>query len=127
LSPMVPLLFMGEEWGAREPFLFFTDHHDELARAVCEGPRSEFADFAAFAEPKNRERIPDPNAAETFAASRLDAAARLEPGHREWLDLHRNLLRLRHSEIVPRLPGCRPLGAEVLGERALVARWRLGD
>lgn len=127
LSPMVPLLFMGEEWGARSPFLFFTDHHDELARAVCEGRRNEFADFAVFADAENRARIPDPNAPETFRASRIDPGERLEPGHREWLDLHRSLLRLRHAEIIPRLPGTRPLGAEVLSERALVARWRLGD
>src|SRR5690606_29849564 len=66
LSPMIPLLFMGEEWGAREPFLFFTDHHGELADAVREGRRNEFAEFAEFADEETRARIPDPNAIETF-------------------------------------------------------------
>ncbi len=59
---------MGEEVAARTPFLFFTDHHDELADAVREGRRQEFAGFAEFADPEKRERIPDPNAVETFTA-----------------------------------------------------------
>ena len=72
---MIPLLFMGDEWAASEPFLFFTDHHDELADAVREGRRAEFADFAAFADEEQRKRIPDPNALQTFEHSRpaLDA------------------------------------------------------
>ncbi len=69
LCPQIPLLFMGEESASRTPFLFFTDHHAELADAVREGRRGEFAKFPAFADPASRERIPDPNAPETFAAS----------------------------------------------------------
>ncbi|MHB1372172.1 MAG: malto-oligosyltrehalose trehalohydrolase, partial [Pseudomonadaceae bacterium] len=79
LSPMVPLLFMGEEWGARQPFLFFTSHHGELADAVRDGRRNEFAEFAEFADEATRERIPDPNAIATFDASRPDFGARHEP------------------------------------------------
>lgn len=127
LSPMVPLLFMGEEWGAREPFLFFTSHHGELADAVREGRRGEFAEFAEFADEHTRERIPDPNAIGTFEASQLDFAARSRPGHAEWLALYRELLAIRHREIIPRLPGSRFLGAEVLGEACVLARWQLGD
>ena len=63
LSPQIPLLFMGEETASRSPFLFFTDHGPELAEAVREGRRHEFARFADFADPAKRERIPDPNAA----------------------------------------------------------------
>ena len=62
LAPQVPLLFMGEEWGAEEPFLFFCDFHDELADAVREGRRREFAHFPEFANAAARARIPDPNA-----------------------------------------------------------------
>ena len=69
LCPQIPLLFMGEEVGARTPFLFFTDHRDELADAVREGRRGEFAHFAAFSDPAQRARIPDPNAASTFESS----------------------------------------------------------
>lgn len=127
LSPMVPLLFMGEEWGAREPFLFFTSHHGELADAVREGRRGEFAEFAEFADEHTRERIPDPNAMETYEASKPDFSKRDEPEHAEWLSLYRHLLQIRHTEIVPRLEGSRFLGAEALGEAAAMARWQLGD
>ncbi|MGM3387879.1 malto-oligosyltrehalose trehalohydrolase [Stutzerimonas stutzeri] len=127
LSPMVPLLFMGEEWGAREPFLFFTSHHGELADAVREGRRGEFAEFAEFADEHTRERIPDPNDAATFEASRPDFSKRETDGHAEWLGLYRTLLNIRHAEIVPRLEGSRFLGAETLGEAAARARWQMAD
>src|SRR3546814_5124634 len=75
LAPQIPLLFMGEEWGARQPFLFFTDFHDELADAVREGRRREFARFPAFADPEARSRIPDPNDIGAFRESALDWTA----------------------------------------------------
>lgn len=127
LSPMIPLLFMGEEWGAREPFLFFTSHHGELAEAVREGRRGEFAEFSEFADEQTRERIPDPNAVDTFEASKPDFSKMDQPEHREWRELYGQLLRIRHSEIVPRLEGSKFLGAQALGEGAALARWRLGD
>ncbi len=127
LSPMIPLLFMGEEWGAREPFLFFTSHHGELADAVREGRRGEFAEFSEFADEQTRERIPDPNAVETFEASMPDFGKREQPGHAEWLALYQRLLGIRHREIVPRLEGARFLGAQALAEAAVLARWQLGD
>ena len=76
LCPQIPLLFMGEETASRTPFLFFTDHAAELADAVREGRRSEFAKFPAFADPATRERIPDPNAQRDIRC--VDAAR----GHR---------------------------------------------
>ncbi|GGG35812.1 malto-oligosyltrehalose trehalohydrolase [Caldovatus sediminis] len=127
LCPQVPLLFMGEEWGATAPFLYFTDHHGELADAVREGRRREFAHFAAFADPEARERIPDPNAEATFRASIPDPAEAARPPHAAVLDLHRRLLALRRREIVPRLPGARAIGAGAAGDAAVLARWRLGD
>lgn len=132
LSPMIPLLFMGEEWAASEPFLFFTDHHGELAEAVREGRRGEFAEFAAFADPQRREHIPDPNTLQTFEHSRpaLDALLlETDKGqdHRSWQTFYQRLLGLRHRHIIPRLPGAQALGAEVLGEGAISARWRMGD
>jgi maltooligosyltrehalose trehalohydrolase len=132
LSPMIPLMFMGDEWAAGEPFLFFTDHHGELADAVREGRRAEFADFAAFADEEKREHIPDPNDVATFEASKpaFDAAlleTDIGADHQSWLTLYRQLLTLRHSQIVPRLPGAQALGAEVLSEGAVMARWRMGD
>lgn len=126
LSPMIPLLFMGDEVAAEQPFLFFTSHHGELAELVREGRRNEFKAFSAFADPQKRERIPDPNAASTFEASRPS----LEPQRPEQQAseaLYRQLLRVRREEIVPRLPGAQALGTDVLGHGAVSARWRLGD
>jgi len=127
LSPQIPLLFMGEEWGATAPFLFFTDHNAELAPLVRDGRRREFARFAAFADEVQRERIPDPNAEWTFTASFPNPAEAAEQPHAAILGLHRTLLRLRHQHIVPHLPGAMSLGASVLGDAAVLARWRLGN
>jgi maltooligosyltrehalose trehalohydrolase len=121
LCPQIPLLFMGEETASTTPFLFFTDHHAELADAVREGRRQEFAGFAEFADPEKRARIPDPNAAETFAASRPKS------GSAERFGLYERLITLRMKEIVPRLVGAVSLGAKVIGPKAVLARWKLGD
>ncbi|WP_043229786.1 malto-oligosyltrehalose trehalohydrolase [Pseudomonas sp. CF161] len=124
LSPMIPLLFMGDEYAAAEPFLFFTSHHGELADAVREGRRNEFADFSVFTDPQQRERIPDPNAPSTFHASRPQPSPEQGAATRA---LYQHLLSLRHQYIIPRLPGALALGAEVLADGAVSARWRLGD
>jgi malto-oligosyltrehalose trehalohydrolase len=127
LSPQIPLIFMGEEWGAEEPFLFFTDFHDELAEAVREGRRNEFKDFAAFKDPDARDKIPDPNAVTTFERSipRLDDAGSSD--HAEQLQWYRTLLRIRREQIVSRLAGTTSIGASAVGDKAVVALWRLGD
>ena len=127
LCPQIPLLFMGEEWGATAPFLFFTDHNDELAPLVTQGRRKEFAKFAAFQDPAKRETIPDPNAKSTFRSSSPDPAEAERPPHDATLALYRRLLALRHDRIVPHLPGAAALDAEAVGEAAVLARWRLGD
>ena len=124
LSPQIPLVFMGEEAGATEPFLYFTDHNPELAPKVREGRRNEFAKFREFSDPNSRARIPDPNAPETFERSRPTFdGARAE----EWNSLYTTLLALRRTKIVPRLKCSRALGAEAIGAAAVVARWRLFD
>jgi maltooligosyltrehalose trehalohydrolase len=124
LCPQIPLLFMGEETASRTPFLFFTDHRPELANAVREGRRREFARFAAFADPAKRERIPDPNDPATFAAS-IPHADPVLGSERE--ALYRHLITLRRSEIVSRLDGSHSLDAHAVGPKSVVARWRLGD
>ncbi|WP_339069296.1 malto-oligosyltrehalose trehalohydrolase [Pseudomonas idahonensis] len=124
LSPMIPLLFMGDEVAAQEPFLFFTSHQGELAEAVRQGRRNEFAAFSAFADAAQRQRIPDPNAPSTFQASRPRPQSQQAKTTRE---LYRSLLRIRHRELIPRLPGAQALDTRVLAEGALSARWRLGD
>jgi len=124
LSPMIPLMFMGDEFAAEQPFLFFTSHHGELAKLVREGRRNEFAAFAAFTDPHKRERIPDPNAPQTFESSRPVLTANgSSPIH----ELYRRLLHIRHRQIIPYLPGTQALGAKVLAVGAVSASWRLGD
>lgn len=127
LSPQIPLIFMGEEWGSRRPFLFFTDHGPELADAVRNGRRQEFAHFAAFAVEQRRESIPDPNDAASFLASIPDHGERRHALHRDWEDYYRALLTLRAEVLVPRLPGARGLDSAALGRSAVMAQWRLGD
>lgn len=127
LTPQIPMLFMGEEWNSRRPFLYFTDHHGELARAVREGRRREFARFAAFADPERREHIPDPNAADTFLDSMPDFENAATPEGEAHQAFVRELLRVRRDEIVPRLDGARAIAADVLGDGTVHARWRMGD
>jgi malto-oligosyltrehalose trehalohydrolase len=124
LSPQIPLIFMGEEDASPSPFQFFTDHHGQLADAVREGRRKEFASFAAFSDPARRETIPDPNAAETFERSRPQPDAQCGNDRRA---VYRRLLGLRREHIVPRLNGAKAIGARAIGPSAVLAQWRLRD
>jgi maltooligosyltrehalose trehalohydrolase len=93
LSPFVPLLFQGEEWGAETPFLYFTDHEDaELGAAVVAGRRREFASFGWQAE------VPNPQAEESFQRSKLRWSELEEAGHADLLSWYRALLRLRRNK-----------------------------
>jgi maltooligosyltrehalose trehalohydrolase len=90
LSPYVPLLFMGEEYGETRPFLYFVSHGDpELVEAVRQGRRREFAGFGWSGD------IPDPQAESTFEASRLEWEAACRPPHARLRALYRDLLELR--------------------------------
>jgi len=120
LCPHIPMIFMGEEVASETPFLFFTDHHGELADAVREGRRKEFAKFAAFSGAE----VPDPNAVSTFEASIPEPHPQLAEARTA---LFRRLLSLRAAEITPRLPGFSAAGAEVIGPKAVIARWKAQD
>jgi malto-oligosyltrehalose trehalohydrolase len=122
LAPEIPLIFMGEEVGAKEPFLYFTDHHDPaLAEAVRNGRRQEFAKFPEFADEKKRAQIPDPNAPETFERSRPDFP------DNERRALYTRLLTLRRERLAPRLKDAVSEGATAVGPKAVLARWRFAD
>lgn len=123
LSPMIPLLFMGEEWGCCQPFLFFSDHPPQLAMAVREGRKHEFREFSRF----DGDDLPDPNALATYQASRPDFNTAAAPQHRQLTAYFRTLLTLRQTHIVPHLKGARSRGAQVLGEAAIWAEWQLAD
>jgi maltooligosyltrehalose trehalohydrolase len=103
LAPAPPLLFMGEEFGANTPFLFFCDFKGDLASAVTTGRRNEFARFAKFSSAEKRNQIPDPNAAETYLQSKLDWQNLSCECHARWLQLYRRLLSIRQRMIVPQL------------------------
>ena len=128
LLPQIPMLFMGEEWGAVQPFPFFCDFGPDLADAVRKGRRDEFARFPEFQDPKTRERIPDPMAEETFASAKLRWEDIAREPHAGWLDWYRRVLVIRHAEIVPVLGAIREAGRyEVLGEGAVIVRWQFGE
>jgi maltooligosyltrehalose trehalohydrolase len=92
-SPFTPMLFMGEEWAASNPWQFFTSHPEpELAAAVQNGRRREFASHG-WAETD----VPDPQDPATFERSKLDWSELDKPGHAEILDLYRRLIALRRS------------------------------
>ncbi|MFA5950104.1 MAG: malto-oligosyltrehalose trehalohydrolase [Hyphomicrobium sp.] len=129
VGPQIPLLFMGEEWGSRRSFCYFTDYFGELGAAVREGRRHEFKKWPQFRDPANRDRIPDPNALSTMDASRLDWSEAHAPDRAQRLALVKRLLKLRSAEIVPRLAQARGGVSErrALGSRGFAVRWRLGD
>ncbi|MCG5074770.1 malto-oligosyltrehalose trehalohydrolase [Paraburkholderia tagetis] len=133
LSPQIPLLFMEEEYGSTQPFQFFTAFEGELADAVREGRRKEFAAFAAFSDAARRAQIPDPNDLQTFVNSSPPTEAPLDDERRAWMHFHQSALAVRAHLLMPRLRDARPLGATVLTDdngnvqNALVARWRLAD
>jgi 1,4-alpha-glucan branching enzyme len=129
LAPSPPLLFMGEEWDAPEPFPFFCDFGPDLADAVREGRRREFAHFPEFADESARARIPDPLALATFESAQLDWSLLSDPAHATWLELHRSLLAIRRREIVPRLGGLARAYAEwaVHDGKVVEVRWQLAD
>jgi maltooligosyltrehalose trehalohydrolase len=93
--PETPLIFQGQEWATRAPFLFFTDHGDEIGRSITSGRREEFASFAAFADPALRAAIPDPQALQTFERSRLPWHELHEPEHASILRLYQRVIGLR--------------------------------
>ena len=126
LAPQIPMLFMGEEYAASTPFLFFCDFGAELAAAVREGRRAEFARFAAFGDPAARERIPDPGALATFETSKLRWEERERSPHAERLALVRELIGLRRRHIMPRLAGTRS-GRPQIVDGVLCVTWTMGD
>ncbi len=125
LAPMPPMLFMGEEWGSREPFPFFCDFKGGLADAVRQGRRQEFqAAYATYGD-----NIPDPLDPATFTSAKLDWQNLDQEPYRARATLIRDLLAIRHREIIPHLAQARfdPDSTPASQEALLSARWILGD
>jgi maltooligosyltrehalose trehalohydrolase len=123
LAPVVPMLFMGEEWGSTAPFPFFCDFQGDLADAVRKGRRKEFA--GAYA--KYGDEVPDPLQEATFRSAVLDWNARDLPKAHQRLTLVRELLSIRRQQIIPRLVGARFGEASAEDNGLLTARWKLAD
>ncbi len=120
LAPSPPMLFMGEEWAAREPFPYFCDFEPELAQKVREGRLREFAHFQG--------PVPDPCEAATFASARLDWTRLAKAPHARMFDHYRRLVAIRRRDIVPLLP--RILGGACVAldpDGAFAVDWKLRD
>lgn len=131
LSPQIPLLFMGEEFGATQPFLYFTSHEDDkLIVSIREGRRKEFSTFKKFADSEFSLKIPESNHADTFLSSiprplSVDDVA--PSASLDWSQWTSKLLGVRHHAIIPRLKGARSLRAKAVGPSAVTASWLMGD
>ena len=123
LSPHIPLLFMGEEYGETRPFLFFADFHDELGRAVTEGRRREFAGFMGH----DADDVPDPVDIHTFKRSKLDWDRAASPQGQLEIAKVRAWLALRREHVVPHLAGMRDGGGTALAAPpgCVAVDWRL--
>jgi maltooligosyltrehalose trehalohydrolase len=127
LSAQVPLLFMGEEWGSRTPFLFFSDVDPAFAEDIR---KSRKENFGPFVLPEKADLpIPDPMAAASFTGSKLDWGELERDEHVRWLELYRELIALRRREIVPLLTGVGPRSGtfDLLNGGAFRVRWQLAD
>ncbi|MGZ5030251.1 MAG: DUF3459 domain-containing protein, partial [Methylobacter sp.] len=129
LSPSLPLLFMGQEWACSQPFTYFVDFPDDLGDQVNLGRLQDVIKTSEFNSVDELPKVPLPNAAETFQASKLAwAESGCEP-HQQWLDYHKELLRIRRNHIIPRIKGLVVGQAhyQLLNDRALAVQWRLND
>ncbi len=127
LAPQIPMLFMGEEWNARQPFQFFCDFHGELADAVRNGRREEFKRFPEFSAPDKRASIPDPQDVRTFERSKLQWADRCLPDCAAWLHWYQRILTARRTYVVPLLGEIAHAGnAQIAGANAVCVSWRAG-
>jgi len=128
LAPAIPMLFMGEEHGAAEPFLFFVDFEGELAEAVRKGRRRELERFPGF-HPEEERPTPDPCARASLEQSAIDWSMQSDALHAAWLRHCRELLAIRAREIMPRLD--KPMGAPAFFRLEpgdlLTVQWEFGD
>jgi maltooligosyltrehalose trehalohydrolase len=123
LAPQIPMLFMGQEWAASAPFLFFADHGPDLAPKVFDGRRDFLTQFPSLTVPSAMAAVADPSDPATFEQCRLHHAEADQPGHVEWLTLHRDLLALRRSTPVFARSRRGGVDGAVLGESAFVLRY----
>jgi maltooligosyltrehalose trehalohydrolase len=130
LAPHIPMLFMGEEFGATQPFLYFTSHdNEELVAAIREGRRQEFSKFPKFSDAAIAAEIPESNDEDTFLCSipLVSGDSAVINSCLEWEHWTRTLLAIRHRQIIPRLAGAHAVEAVPRGPGAVTARWKMAD
>jgi malto-oligosyltrehalose trehalohydrolase len=127
LLPQIPMLFMGEEWGASTPFPFFCDYHGELADAVKKGRYDQLMKLDPAPSQEEMERAPDPQAESTLRDAQLKWEELEEGEHAQWFDLYKRLIHVRLQSICPLLAGlARSCGSStVIAPGALTAEWTL--
>jgi maltooligosyltrehalose trehalohydrolase len=121
LGPQTPLLFMGQEFCASNPFMFFADHYPDLRRIVHQGRLKFIGQFATYATDAMQASIRDPGDERTFHDSKLnwdDATT-----HASMLELHKELLRIRREDPVMIRQAGRCIDGAVLSDSAFVLRW----
>ncbi|HEX9160934.1 MAG TPA: malto-oligosyltrehalose trehalohydrolase [Thermoanaerobaculia bacterium] len=122
LQPQTPMLFQGQEFAASAPFLYFADHNREIAPRVAKGRREFLRQFPSIAAVE--EHLPAPENAETFERSKLDFRERQR--NRAWIELHRDLIKLRRSDPMISQQRSDILHGAVIAEDAFVLRWLTG-
>jgi maltooligosyltrehalose trehalohydrolase len=122
LQPYTPMLFMGQEWSARAPFPFFCDLPGDLGANIAANRQKEFAHSGAHYESELLERMPDPQAAKTFEAAKLNWAEREQAPHAGVLALYRAALQLRAREPIFWSPARGVWTVEALSEATLALR-----
>ena len=128
LSPQIPLIFQGDEFGDCNSFCFFTDFDGELGQAVSKGRKAEFRNFAAFEDPRAQEVFPDPNDPQTFESSKIDWQLLPRPVNRRRLQVTQELLEARREKLMPLLadaPG--DCGFALIDGLAFAVSWELAE
>ena len=128
LMPQTPMLFMGQEFAAETPFLYFADHTPELAQMVRKGRARELSQFPSIATEQAQAQLADPGDPRTFEQCKLDWSQATLPAHEPVLRLHRDLLRLRREEpVLRRVQRRGDIDGAVLGPNAFLLRYFAGD
>jgi maltooligosyltrehalose trehalohydrolase len=128
LTPAVPMLFLGEEFGSTHPWLYFADWDGDLKKAVQEGRKREFGHVTKVVDGRELP-LPDPCSPATFEASRPGDDERASERGQRWLAMVRDALTARRQWITPRhqqlLTGQHTM--QRVGERGLAVQWRYED
>jgi maltooligosyltrehalose trehalohydrolase len=121
------MLFAGQEFAASSRFHYFTDHNEELGRAITEGRRTELAQSGAYIDPEIQVTLPDPQASETFLESKLNLMERHEGVGEQMFALYRELIALRRNDRVLQRQDRGAMRAVAASDQLLLVHMARGD